>query len=92
MSDESQLRREEAREGVLRFLAERSLNAHEPDAVRRRLNREGSDFTLLEIVGALLFLARSSPALAEEIPHPMGASKTYRVTPQGVLAHERSGR
>lgn len=88
--DAEQIRREECREGCLRFLATRNLLAHSCDAVRRGVNREGADFDFTEVLSALNFLVGKE--FASVSPAALGASKAYQVTADGTLHYERSGR
>lgn len=87
MSENSE-RREEARREVLRFLAERNLLAHSPQAIRSGVNREGFNFAKDEILGAIQSL-ESGSYLSERVD-PLGSSKTYQVTLSGTLLHERN--
>ncbi len=81
-------RREEARREVLRFLAERNLLSHSPQAIRSGVNREGFDFSKDEILGAIQSL-ESGCYLGVRVD-PLGSSKTYQVTLAGTLLHERN--
>lgn len=86
MSDDN--RREESRREVLRFLAERNLLAHTAQAIRSGVNREGFDFSKEEILGALQGLESGKYVSAQF--DPLGSSKTYQVTLEGSLLHERT--
>jgi hypothetical protein len=87
MSENSE-RREEARREVLRFLADRNLLAHSPQAIRSGVNREGFDFAKDEILGALQSL-ESGKYISVHVD-PLGSTKTYQATLEGTLLQERS--
>lgn len=88
MDTDPQLRKEDARREVLRFLAARDRLAHSPDAIRRGVNREGFDFKKDEILSALELLSGLGLILARI--ETLGSSKYYQVTAQGTLEHERA--
>jgi SOS response regulatory protein OraA/RecX len=84
----TQERREECRNAVLAFLAERQALAHHPQTIRRRLN-EGhlNDFTIEEVLNALAFL--EGKQRVKTVIEEMGATAYFQSTSEGVLAHER---
>lgn len=86
--DTIQSRKEEARREVLRFLATRHLLAHSLGAIRSGVNREGFDFGKSEILSAVELLTGLGLAVAKV--EPLGASKYYQATAQGVLEQERA--
>ncbi|MDD3887054.1 MAG: hypothetical protein PHI35_09285 [Victivallaceae bacterium] len=86
--DDAQKRREDCRREVLRFLALRQQLFHEAEAIRRRLNRDGADFTLDEVNAALAFLVSLENVKVN--PDPLGATPHYQATAQGVLFNERN--
>lgn len=87
MTEPNQTRREEARREARRYLANRPGLAFAADAVRRSVNHDGFDFTGEEIADALTFLVGLDQA--ETMPNPLGATRYYRITSAGTLAHER---
>lgn len=87
--EEQQIHRESLRTDTLAWLADRSLLAHHPKAIHRGLTQGGiAAYSLDEVEAALAFLA-SCGYVTSETP-PMGATKYYRITAEGILAHERS--
>jgi hypothetical protein len=87
--DNPQLRREECRREVRRYLAERQALAFPAIAIRRKLRHDGDDFTDEEIVAALEYLVSLDSPHVRVRPDPDGATKYYQATSAGVLAHER---
>jgi hypothetical protein len=90
MSDElaQQRRREACRAEVRAYLAPRNLLAFDVPSIRRSLQySEGADFTEGEISSALAFLIGLGQA--REIPEELGSTKRFKITTNGVLAHER---
>lgn len=90
--DERQLqrRREECRREARRYLAERQALAFPVDAMRRKLNIDGNDFTDEEIAEACQFLLEMVPPQVKVRPDGLGATRYYQATSAGVLEHERS--
>jgi hypothetical protein len=82
--------REECRREVRRYLAERSALALPSAAIRRKLQTEGSHYCIEDIEAALDFLAGIEPAQVRVEHDSLGATKYYKATSAGVIAHERS--
>lgn len=85
-ADHPQSRREDCRRAVLAHLAARPLVAQAAPTISRALAREHA-FPDAEVEAAAAFLAQLGHLAAE--PDPMGATRYYRITAQGTLAHER---
>jgi len=84
----TQERREEARHAVRSYLAERPSIAAHPADIRRRLNAgHANDFAPEEVSYALGFLVGLRQV--ECVPDSLGATLYYRITSEGILAHER---
>lgn len=87
--DDQQLRREECRREVRRYLAERQALAFPAEAIQRKLRNDGDVFSLDEIEAALSFLIALDPPQVKSIEVSIGATRTFQATSSGVLAHER---
>lgn len=82
--------REELRHAVRTYLYARPTAAMSVDAIRHHLARHGYRFEAEDVEAAAEFLAGMDPAQVEAIQDGLGASKAYRITSAGTLAHERS--
>ncbi len=82
-----QLRKEETRRAVRRHLVERPAMAQLPRTIRRSLTREIQGITDDEVTDACIFL--ESLRQVEKLTEHLGATKYYRATATGTLAHER---
>ena len=89
MPDPAQLRREECRREVRRYLAERTPLAFDAPTIRRKLRLDGDDFSDEEIEAAAVFLHDLQPPQTQLMPEELGATRRYRITSAGILAHER---
>jgi hypothetical protein len=89
VSDLSQERREECRAETLRFLVARQVVAHHPQTIRRGLNvGHRNDFEDADVEASLVFLVDAN--FVKIVRQPLGATKFYQATSQGVLASERA--
>jgi hypothetical protein len=83
-----QERKEECRRRVREHLANRPGIALHPRIIQRRMNEgKAADFDEEEVRAALLFLAGAAQVAEEH--DALGATKTYKITSAGTLAHER---
>lgn len=87
--DATQLRREECRQAVRAYLANRPVVAMRVAAITRGLRDEGA-FSEDEVEQALAFLASLSPPQVAARSAPLGASQSWQITAAGTLAHERN--
>jgi hypothetical protein len=83
-----QLRREECRHAVRTYLYDRQAVAQSAVTIHRGLARE-FDFTQAEVMSALNFWAASNPPQLTAEPDGAGATLYFKITPPGILAHER---
>jgi hypothetical protein len=85
-----QLQREELRYAVREQLVIAKTVALSADMLQRRVERArllDFSFTTADVEDALAVIVGLEHAREE--PHPLGATKYYRATAAGVLAHER---
>lgn len=84
----AQDRREEARRQVRKMLAERCSTRHRASYIRHRVNADtGERYTDAEIEAAISFLEKAKQIDFEE--EGLGATRYWKITAAGILAHER---
>ncbi|HPA21465.1 MAG TPA: hypothetical protein PLU30_27235 [Verrucomicrobiae bacterium] len=80
--------REEVRRQVRAMLAGRPSTAHRASYVRHRINSDtGERYTDDEVDAAISFLQKAGQIEFEE--ESLGATKYWKITAAGILAHER---
>ena len=84
--DTAQCRREDLRLATRAYLAERPAIAPRLQAIHRGISQD-TGASENEVLAALLFLV--SAGQVEPLAMPMGATRGYRITAAGTLAHER---
>lgn len=86
----AQERREECRRAVRGWLAERPTIAAHTKQILRGLNAgHEHDFTEDEVAQALGFLQCLDPEQVREVKDEVGATRYFKITSAGTLAHER---
>jgi len=81
-----QEQREDCRREVRRYLAERPQLAFRDQTIQQKLHLE-NDFTIAQVRDALVFLVSDKQVEIE--PEELGATPYYKITANGMRAHER---
>ncbi len=90
MPDNDQRRRELCRIEVREYLANRPRLAFDAVSIRRSLfYMAGADWTDEEIEAACDFLLELAKPQVTVTPEELGATKRYKITSEGIVAHER---
>lgn len=85
--EERQLRREECRREVLRYMAQRSVLAFRAETILTKLNKE-HDFTLEEVKAALEY--ERGDGRVELLSNTQGRDRFYKVTTAGIRYNENN--
>jgi Holliday junction resolvase-like predicted endonuclease len=88
MSIDPKEKREELRQAVRAWLAERPAGAFRADSIALRLHREHG-CTPADVEAACLFL--KDLGQVKEIEAELGASVYWQIDAKGILAYEREG-
>ena len=87
MTAKTPAEKEDVRHAVRTYLYDRQRAAQTIATIARNLRRDGTRCDEDDVEIALAFLEGAEQATAE--PDPLGSTKYYRLTSDGILAHER---
>ena len=81
---------EDVRNAVLEYLGSRQNVAQTSSTIWRKLHKENPTFSVADVDNALNFLTQTNPSLVKFQHDPLGSTKYYQATTDGILYIERN--